>query len=299
MGLMNLLMLGVTVFWSANTVAGKFALQGFSPMALAEMRVLGATFGFAVVYVAVRGWPVLRLSWREWAFMALAGFNGVTLNQIFYIGGLARTSVAHTALIVALGPVVVLVLACLMHMERLTAGKGWGMALAFLGVVVLTAGQPAKGSGATALGDVILLIGRLAFAYYTILLKQGIERYNALTLNLLTFATGAVLMVPFSLRPMLEVRWGAVPARSWEGLAFLVIFGTLLAYLVYALALKVMTASHAAAFVYLEPVIAIVLGVWLLSEKVHWEVWVAGAMILLGLFLTGLGKGETRVDALD
>lgn len=290
--MMNFIMLWVTFFWAANAVAGKFALRGFSPMALAQLRATGTAVGFIVIYIAWRGWAPLRFSRREWIFIALAGFNGVTINQVTYLGGLSRTSVAHTALIIALGPVLVLALARLMHMETLTAAKGAGMILAFGGVGVLTLGKPSATSGASWVGDLILLAGRLAFAYYTILLKRGGERYDSLTLNTFTFAAGAILLVPFTLHSLFRAHWQGVPTAAWEGLGFMVIFGTLLAYLLYAFALTAMSASRAISFVYLAPVFAIGLGVWLLSETITWRVWVAGALILLGLYFTGQGKAE-------
>lgn len=292
MGMMNFLMLWVTFFWAANAVAGKFALRGFSPMALAQLRATGTAAGFVVIYIAWRGWPSLRLSRREWIFIALAGFNGVTINQVTYLGGLSRTSVAHTALIIALGPVLVLALARLMRMEALTAAKAGGMVLAFCGVGVLTIGKPSAASGASWVGDIILLAGRLSFAYYTILLKQGGERYDSLTLNTLTFTVGAILLLPFTMHSLWGAHWQGVPVVAWEGLVFMVIFGTLLAYLLYAFALTVMSASRAISFVYLSPVFAIGLGVWLLAETITWRVWVAGALILVGLYFTGQGKAE-------
>ncbi|MGH9469667.1 MAG: DMT family transporter [Terriglobia bacterium] len=295
MGLMNVIMLWVTFLWAANAVACKFALRGFSPMALAELRVVGAALGFWIVFLAVRGWPRLHFSRRDWFWMGLLALNGVTLNQASYMGGLSRTSVAHTALIVALGPILVLVLAWLLHMESLSTAKALGMVTAFAGVAVLAAGRPS--AGASWLGDMIMLGGRAAFAYYTILLKQGAERYDPLALNAVTFTLGAVLLVPFSARALLhttEASWTGVPPHAWLALAYMVILGTVVTYLLYAFALTVMTASHAAAFSYLAPVITIALGVWLLSESITGRVWAGGAMILLGLVFTGQGLREGR-----
>lgn len=299
MGLMSALMLWVTFIWAANSVAGKFALRGFNPMALAELRVVGATAGFLAVYIILRGLPRLHFTRREWGFLALAGLNGVTLNQGFYLTGLARTSVAHTALIVALGPVVVLVLACLMRMERLTAAKAVGMLIAFCGVAALSIGKPSDASGASGVGDLLMLAGRVAFAYYTILLKKGASRYDTLTLSLMTFGLGALMLAPFSVPSILKTRWRAVTPEAWAGLAFMIIFASVVAYLLFAYVLTVMTASQAAAYIYLSPVIAIGLGVWLLSEIITWKVLVGGGMILLGLFLTGKGKQEPEAGTAE
>lgn len=290
MGMMNAIMLWVTIVWSANAVACKFALRGFSPMALAELRAAGAALGFWIVFVAVRGRPRLHLSRRDWLWMALLALTGVTLNQASYMGGLSRTSVAHTALIVALGPILVLVLAWSMRMESLSAAKTAGMVIAFAGVAVLAAGRPSAGSSWS--GDMIMLGGRASFAYYTILLKQGAERYDPLTLNAVTFTLGALLLLPFSTHALLKASWTGLPPHAWTALAYMIVLGTVMAYLLYAFALTVMTASHAAAFSYISPIISIGLGVWLLSEPITARIWAGGAMILLGLFFTGQGLRE-------
>ncbi|HEV2498383.1 MAG TPA: DMT family transporter, partial [Terriglobia bacterium] len=296
---MSILMLIVTIIWAANAVAGKFALRGFPPLALAQLRVGGATLGFLAVYIGLRGWPKFGFTRRDWLFMAIAGFNGVTLNQVFYLTGLERTSVAHTALIVSLGPVMVLVIAYFMRMETLTPGKTLGMLIAFGGTAALAFGAPSTAVKAGIVGDALLLIGRLAFSYYTILVKQGANRYDALTLNTATFALGSLMMLPLSAPSLWKTHWRAVPAEAWEGLIFMVVFASVVAYLLFAYALTAMTASQASAYIYLAPVIAIALSVWLLAEAMTWRIGVAGAMILFGLFLTGQGKAEPEAGAVE
>jgi len=65
--------------------------------------------------------------------MAMAA-TGVAINQLTFIGGMARSTVAHTGLIIALGPVMVLVIAVVIRLEALTAWKFAGMMIAFAGV---------------------------------------------------------------------------------------------------------------------------------------------------------------------
>jgi len=291
---MHLAMLLVTVCWASNIVAGKEALTGFGPLALAQLRVLGAALAYAVILLASRGWPRWGLTFREWMFMLLVAANGITLNQLFFIGGLARTSVAHTALIVALGSVMVLVLACLMRLESLTGLKFAGMLISFGGVAVLTAEKAGKANGGHWTGDLLVLAGAAVFAYYTILVKQVADRFDALTLNALTFGMGTLLMVPFSARALLHVSWMMLPARAWGGLAFMVVLGTVVPYLLFALALSELAASRVAAFAYLQPVIATGLGIWLLAERLTVKVVVGGTLILVGVYLTERERGEEK-----
>jgi len=291
---MHLAMLLVTFCWASNIVAGKEALTGFGPMALAQLRVSGA----AVVYVAVllgsRGWACLDLSFREWLRLGLVAVNGITLNQLMFIGGLARTSVAHTGLIVATGPVMVLVLACLLRLETLTVLKFAGMLISFGGVAVLTAEKARGANGGYWAGDLILLAGSAVFAYYTILVKEVAGRFDALTLNALTFGMGALLMLPFSAPSLLRVAWMHLPARAWSGLAYMVILGSVVPYLLFAWALTELAASRVAAFNYLQPVIATGLGIWLLAERLTTKVVAGGVLILVGVYLTERERGEEK-----
>jgi len=292
---MHFLMLFATFCWASNIVAGKAAVRGFGPLALAQLRLAGAALVFGFIFLLWPQRPRLHLSTREWLFLARVALFGTTLNQLFFIGGLSRTSVAHTGLIVGLGPVLVLVLSCLMRLEALTILKFAGMVTSFVGVGILTISRAGPGSGASWRGDLIQVAGSAVFAYYTVLVKEIADRYDALTLNTLVFVMGAVMIVPFALRALLEVRWSALPGVAWGGLAFMVFFGSVAAYLIYAFALTELTAARVAAFAYLQPAMATALGIWLLGETLTQRLVIGGALILLGVYLTERERGERQV----
>ena len=281
-----LLMLIATFCWATNIIAGKEALRGFGALALAQMRVSGASAIYVVLFLAWPRRPSLRRSRRDWAFLGLAALFGVTLNQLFFIGGLARTSAAHTALIVALGPVMVLALSRMLRMEALTLLKSVGILVSFCGVAVLTTSKGGGGDGVHWQGDLLAFAASSVFAYFTILVKKAAVQSDALTLNTIVFTLGSVLMLPFTAPELLAVRWSAMPSLAWWSLAYMVILGSVLAYLLFAFVLAEFTPSRVAAFNYLQPLIAISLGVWMLGEKVTSGLIAAGALILVGLYLT-------------
>jgi len=290
--LMHFLLFWGTLFWASNIVAAKEAAGEFGAMGLAQLRLAGAALLFVLVFLAWRRRPELRLSGRQWLSLTSIAFNGLTLNQICFLAGLTRTSVAHTALIVALGPVMVLALSCLLRLEPLTLPKFLGMLISFGGVAILTLGGAEKGSPAHWQGDLIVLAGGVSFAYYTIQVKEIANRYNALTLNTLIFPLASLLMIPFAARSVLHIRWAKISLGAWGGLAFVIVLGTVVAYLIYAFALTELSASRAAAFAYLQPMIAALLGAWLLEERITLGVVAGGGLILLGVYLAERERGE-------
>jgi len=293
-GLMHVLMLFATACWAANIVAVKQALRGFAPLALVQLRVLGAALLYVVLFCAWPRRPALTRDQLRPGTLVVLALSGVAFNQLFFVGGVARTSVAHTGLLVALGPVMVLVLACLLRLEALTILKFAGMLVSFAGVAVLTMRQAGQGTGDYWMGDLIVLAGSAVFAIYTIQLKKVARLYDAISLNTLTYGIGACFLLPFGARPALESHWSALTAPMGLAVAYIIVFGSVIPYTIYAFAISELTASRIAAFSYLQPVIATGLGIWLLSEKLTLRVIVGGTLILLGVYLTEREKGEER-----
>lgn len=293
---MHGLMFIATFCWAANIVAVKEGLTGFSPSALTQLRVAGAALLFAVIYFFRHGRPRLRLTRREWGFMALVAMSGVTFNQLFFIGGVARSSVAHAGLIVALGPVMVLVLSCLLRLEALTVPKFLGMLISFAGVAVLTIGKGARGNGSYLKGDLILLAGSAVFAYYTILVKEAADRYDAVTLNGIAYVIGLIVLLPFAGQSLFDVRWGSVPSAAWWGVSYAIVFGSVVPYMIFAVAMTELTAARVAAFAYIQPVIATGLGIWLLHEMLTLKIILGGILIIAGVYITERERGEAAAE---
>lgn len=293
-GRMHLLMLFVVVCWASNIIAGKEALTGLTPMALALLRVVGAAVIYLAAFLATGRMRRLHLSKRKGFFLVAMAANGIALNQLTFIGGMARSTVAHTGLIVALGPVMVLLIAVVVRLESLTVWKCAGMIVAFAGVGILTADKAGRGSGSHWAGDLILLVSTLVFAIYTVLVKEVANQFDSLTLNTLIFVMGAVMMLPFCAHAVMVTNWAGLSLEAWWGLAFIIIFGSVISYLIFAYVMTELAASRAAAFNYLQPVIASGLGIWILSERLTSKALIGGGFILAGVYLTERERGEEK-----
>jgi drug/metabolite transporter (DMT)-like permease len=169
-----------------------------------------------------------------------------------------------------------------------------GMAICFAGVAVLLFEKHPGGSGAHWQGDAMLIAAGAVFAVYTALMKEVAHAYDTLTLNAIVFGLGAILLIPFGASATLKIDFRHVSGRAWLGLGFMVLFGGLVAYLIYGFALQELTASSVASFSYLQPLFAAATSVWLLGERITTGAVLGGTVILAGVYLTERARGVKR-----
>lgn len=281
------LILLMVAFWSGNYVAGKVALREMPAMMLAGVRIGMAGLMILPVFFSSRA--EARPPRRGALRLLVLGLLGVTLNQVFFIVGLSRTSVAHAALIIGLTPILVLLLACLRGQERMTVRKAAGLAIAFAGLAVLKAFEPAGVAGPTWLGDFIVFLAALAFALFTVFGKEVSKQYSSVTMNTVAYVAGGVALAPVTVWEAAHHPFGVISAAAWIAAAYMALFPSVVAYLIYYYALTRIAASRVAAFSYLQPVFALGLGAALLHERVATPEIAGGLVILSGVYLAERG----------
>jgi drug/metabolite transporter (DMT)-like permease len=289
----------IMAIWAVNYLAVKFALRFFQPLTLASFRVVAASIFMLAIYSIAARLPAFSAdlrahkqprTLRDLFTFAYLGFFCIGLNQMCFTVGLRYTSVAHSSLILGMGPIYALILAVLFRLEKLTLGKALGMAVSFFGVAILASGSGVSRHSPTLRGDLITLCGSLAFALYVVLGKRVAGKYDALTMTTWNYLFGGLIILPiainraFALGPL--TNWQAIPWPAWACLAFSAIFSSTLAYLFYFWLLRYLEASQLSAFSYLLPVSATILGILFLGERGSWSELIGAALALLGLFLT-------------
>lgn len=292
----------LVVVWSLNFIAAKVGLVYLPPLAMASFRVVLAGVVMIPVYFSC-----LRLSafaeageLRQrgfsardfWAFVYL-GFFGVTVNQMCFTIGLHFTSVSHSAVIVGLSPIYILVLAVLFGLERATGHKVVGMLIALAGVAVLASEHGISTRSASIEGDAITMAGSLGFAMYGVLGKRVADRYDTLTMTAFTHFAGALIVLPLAIREargLYLTGHGELPWQVWAALLYMAVFSSALAYVFYYWLLRYLEASQLSAFTYLMPVLATILGILWLGEKGSWTQVLGAVMSLGGVYWIESGR---------
>lgn len=294
---LNLSLTILLAVWAFNFLVAKIALRSIPALTLASFRVVLAGLAMVLVYPICRRMPVFRPAQRAagsgfsardlWTFSYLA-FFGVAVNQVCFTVGLRYTSVTHSAIIVGMGPIYVLVLAILLRLEAATARKAIGMTVALAGVIVMAGGPHAAQRSASLLGDAITLTGSLGFALYAVLGKRVAGHYDSLTMTTANFLIGALIVSPLAFRQAHALgpwaNWRAIPASAWAGLFFMALFSSVLAYLFYFWLLRFLLVSQLSTFSYLLPPSATLLGILFLGERGSWVELLGGALALSGVY---------------
>jgi drug/metabolite transporter (DMT)-like permease len=275
-------------FWSANYIVAKVALREFPPLLLSTVRVTMA--GVLMLFIRVMKREGNGAAREDFPLLVILGLFGVALNQLFFVVGLGRTTVAHAAIIVSLGPVLVLLIASIMKLERLTGRKVAGMLIAMAGVAVLKLFQEnSHGARATWSGDLLVFLSTLAFALFTVFGKPVTRRYSSVTVNTFAYVSGAIALAPVTIWQAAAFPLGRISLTGWMCAFYMALFPSVVAYLIYYYALTHIAASRVASFSYLQPVFATTMAVFLLGEPVTAPVVAAGAVILAGVYITERG----------
>ena len=289
--LLYILIALMVFFWSANYIVAKIALREFPPLLLGGLRICLAGLFILPAYAMQRAShpkSEIRNPKSEIPMLVYLGLFGVTLNQLFFIVGLSRTSVLHSSLIIAMTPIFVLAIAALIKQEQITVRKAAGMLIAVIGVGILNAlpASTAPGASPTLLGDLFVFLAGVTFAMFTVLSKKVSLRHSAITVNTFAYVGGAVALAPVVIWQGQSFSYHTVTLAGWSSLLYMALFPSVICYLIYYYALGHISASRVSAFSYLQPVIATLLAALTLGERVTLPLVAGGAVIFSGVYLT-------------
>ncbi len=285
-GLIDMMLIGCAVIWGSNVVAIKLALTQLSPLSFNSLRFIGA----AALSWAVLLWrePGARLDKRDLPKLIWLGILGHTLYQVMFITGTNLTSAGNTSLLLATIPLWVSVLSGILGLEKVRAQTWLGLACSFGGILLVTVGGGKQISFGqmTARGDLMVLVGALMNAYYTISSKPLLARYSPLQFNAYTMTAGAMGLLIFSNKTLRAQDWSAVGAYGWGGLAFSTVMAIVLGNIIWNSGIKKIGASRTAVYNNLQPAVAMVVSWAVLSEKILLPQLLGACAIIGGLYIT-------------
>jgi drug/metabolite transporter (DMT)-like permease len=278
--------LAAALVWGASFVAIKAAVREVQPVTLIVLR-----FGFGVVILALAVWRahVFKwVGWRDFAPLALLGVLAIAIHQGLQATGLLFTTASSMAWLVALQPIFTALLAWLFLSESFGATKIVGLVIACIGAIaVVTKGVPSPDTLRlpSTLGDLLALASALNWAIFSVASKPMLRRLPPTLMLAYVMFIGWALMLPFFAAMQGWNEIGNLTLDGWIAIAFLGIACSGIAYIFWYDALAQIDASQVAAFIYIEPLVTVVVAGILLGEAVTPVSFLGGLTILLGVYL--------------
>lgn len=279
-------LMAVQLFFGINYYATKVVLIEVTPRAWAGIRITVAAILLLIWHtVFLRRYP----TWKDSAWLALFAVFGILLNQILFIEGLARTTPTHSALIGTTIPVLTLLFAVMMGNEFLRPVKILGILLSLCGVWWLLGIGSVHFNGEQRLGDLLSIFNCVAFALFLVISRRVISQYDAITSTtflMLFGAFGIDLVCASQLKSFFLFTAAHITWKTWIHAAYVIVFPTVVTYVLNYWALQRVDASIVAVFIYIQPVIAALLSVMLLGDTITLRMLGSTALIFSGVFLT-------------
>ncbi|MEW6014619.1 MAG: DMT family transporter [Candidatus Zixiibacteriota bacterium] len=265
------------VSWAAVLIK----LTGAEPLPTAFYRM-----GFAALILAIPAVPHIRRTFRilSPAELWLLLTSGVVLGLHFavWVTSLFYTTISNSTILVATQPMWVLLMEALILKEKIPGRSVVGMALALVGMVVISRGDFDLGEKYI-LGDILALIGAVCAATYLFIGRQLRSRLDNLGYIFPVYSVSAVTLLLISL--MFGENLTDYPAKSWLLFLLLALVPTVLGHSLYNWLLKYVPAHKVATTILGEPIGATILAIIFFKEIPGWWTAVGGALILAGIFV--------------
>lgn len=277
-------LLSVALIYGASYSIAKLIMPEFiGPFGFILIRATAATLIFLLIYHAGTGEKIQHK--RDILRLFVCGLFGITCNQLLFFNGLSMTSTVSASVLMTTNPIIVLVLTFFTGTEKITRTKVLGVMVGSIGAVMLILRGEVSWEQGAFLGDFLILMNATSYAVYLILVKPLMARYQSITVMRWVFLFGTMMIIPFGWEETLEVDWVNFPTVGWFSLAFVIIFTSVLAYLLNVWALKFVHPSIVSYYIYLQPFFATLISLIFLDEPFGILMIVYSLLIFTGVFL--------------
>ena len=282
----------IYVIWGSTYLAIRYAVETIPPLVTAGVRHSVAG-GILLAWAWARGFRPKREHWAAGlvvgALFFLIGHGSLHWAEQYVGSGLA-------ALLIATEPMFILLLAWAMNQQRISRISALGLGLGVVGVALLTRAELTT-KGSSLLGLLAVLIGSLAWSAGVVISPKLKLPTDALGRTALpTICGAAMLLIAAGLTGEFRAtHWASISLKSELGLAYLIVFGSVVAFTAYMWLLQRCPPALVATHTYANPVVAVLLGWLLASEPLTVRVVVASAAILGAIVL--IRRGERAATA--
>ena len=276
--------------WGSTFVFTKILLQnGLSPAQIFTLRfIIAYLLMVAGCLMTGRHFKLLSDSWRDEILMLLLGITGGSVYFLSENASMLYTTATNTSLIVCTCPLFTMLLVAIAyrHTEHITKTQALGSLIACLGMAVVVLNGHFV-LHLSPLGDLLAFGACLCWAFYSLLMKTLLQRYDTLFITRKVFFYGLITIIPYFI-----VEPGFPPLQVilrhdvlWN-LLFLSVVASMLCFIMWNWAIGKLGAVVATNWVYFNPITTILFAWWLLHERITVWFLLGSLLIISGMMLS-------------
>ncbi|MBA3717702.1 MAG: DMT family transporter [Actinobacteria bacterium] len=277
----DLMLVATILIWALNFTVTRYVLEhGFQPLAYSSLRYgIAATLFVGFTYAYEGSFRVRR---RDIVLLLGAAAVGIWLNQLSYVYAIKFTNASTTALILGTTPIFAALIAYAIGLERMSS-RFWVATLVSFGGVALVAIGSGQVRGDVK-GDLLGVATAATWAAYSVAIAPLMRRYSPYRISAIVLVTGWIAVAATGSQQLAKqdfhLSW-----TVWALLAFAVLGPLVLTNILWFKAVDRVGPSHATLFANLQPFVAVLFAVLLLSESLSWLQVAGGAAIGVGILM--------------
>jgi len=273
-----------SILWGSSFISIKIGLEYVDAYDFAFLRLALASLILIVILLGSRQFTPSIL--KERSIWLLGLLNGAAFSLQYM--GMIFTTAAKSALLIDLNIIFVAVLSWRVFAEPFGLRKHLGVALGILGAFLVTVGgEIASLIRGELLGDLLVFLAGLVWAFFTVLQKWVLlrgQRRNAIELSAVILLITALLLFPLA-AVLGGLNLTSIPVQGWGLIVFIALACTVIPFALWVFALKAVTATVASVVAMLEIVVAMILSALLVGESYSTITLVGAVFVLISIFV--------------
>ncbi len=262
--------------WGSTYLAIRFGIESFPPFLMAGTRF---TIAGVILYIVMRCLGAPNPTKQQWLGATVVGILLPALGNgtVCYVQQTVSSSVA--ALSIATVPIWMAIFASVWG-HKITSKEWLGIAVGFVGIVLLNVGGSLHGDLTSAL---LLIFAAATWAFGSVWGKHLAMPQGLMASAAQMLAGGVALLLMSALHG--DTWPQTVSLKSWAAMLFLVVLSSLVTYSAYLYLLKAVRPLVASSNTFVNPVVAFIVGIWLANEHIVPMEFIALGVVLVGVFL--------------
>lgn len=261
-----------------------------SPIALFGLRSLGAGLLFWLISYFL---PKEKVDKKDFGKILMASLLGFFLTQVTFLMAIPDITPMDCSIVSSLSPIYTMFIAAYVLKEPITLRKAGGVVISFFGIIYLIMNS-VTGAGSTIetswVGILLMIANSLSFSLYLGLFKPVITKYSVITFMKWIFLFATLFSFPWTISELRTFDYSLLTSTYLSELAFLIICSTFITYFLIPLGQKRIRPTLVSMYSYVQPIIAIVISIWVGMDTLSWQKLLAAAMVFGGVVLVNYSR---------